>query len=56
MTLAEAISGLTGTHEEVLAQVKLMTVTEPGEMSGGEVSGTLAMVGLKDFVSSTADS
>lgn len=54
MTLTDAIEGLTGTHEEVLAQVRAMTETSPGLMAGADLQAILISKGLMKTVRNAA--
>lgn len=56
MTLAEVVNGLSGSHAEVLAQVKARMTTQVGRLAGAELGGVLLGfgVGLISFVTDKA--
>lgn len=55
MTLTEAIENLSGTHEEVFAQVRAMTVIAPGIMPGADLQAILISKGLMKTVRNAAN-
>lgn len=54
MSLASAIASMTGSHEEVLAEVKELTVTAPGVMPGADLQAILISKGLMKTVRNAA--
>jgi len=46
MSLETVVAGLTGTHAEVLAQVKARMTTQAGRLPGAELGGVLLGLGV----------
>lgn len=55
MSLETVISGLTGTNQEILAQVKARTVSQPKTVWGADVQTILAGAGIVGFLKETAE-